>query len=391
MEFDTVPLGRVEHAGSLMDPAVIARWLRKIRTGRAIPPLIVCPTEHNTFYVFDGNHRHQALHIAFSGDTSVPLRVGILRPRAGYQFRYRWFQSYGTYVLEPSSAPPRSLCDVRACFPGHTLVLLAHPDDDMACAGLLQRLPDAIVCYATDGAPQDSFFWRSFSSQREYAQVRRREAAIALANAPGFRAEFLSDRAPALLDQQLYRALSEALDALREAVRLYRPDSLLAPAYEGGHPDHDACSFLGHLVSRLDGVPVWEMPLYHRSPSGTLVTQRFRQRNGTELALQLSPRELEGRRSMLQSYRSQYDLSRFVTAPLEYYRPQAEYDYSQPPHSGRLNYQEWQWPISPAEVCERFRACRHGIERHTSANAQHSPIPPSAEASEPLAVSAGAG
>ncbi|MFB3812615.1 MAG: hypothetical protein ACE14L_00775 [Terriglobales bacterium] len=51
----------------------------------------------------------------------------------------------------------------------------------------------------------------------------------------------------------------------------------------------------------------------------------------------------------------QDDLTAFINAPVEYFRPQPDYDYSRPPHTGILNYEAWKWPISPESVCRCFR------------------------------------
>ena len=77
--------------------------------------------------------------------------------------------------------------------------------------------------------------------------------------------------------------------------------------------------------------------------------------------LVLSPHERRNRAVAAASYRSQHDLPRFLTAAVEHYRLQAEYDYSLPPHPGTVNYQAWEWPISPAEVCRYLSAGEAGI------------------------------
>jgi LmbE family N-acetylglucosaminyl deacetylase len=237
-------------------------------------------------------------------------------------------------------------------------VLVAHPDDETGgCAGLLQHLHEPTVVFATDGAPVDSYFWRDYGSPENYAQVRRQEAAAALAVAGVHQFEFLGSYfgPGTFLDQQLHQKLSNLFELVERMVRRYRPDCLLVPAYEGGHPDHDVCSFIGSVIGGRLKIPVWEMPLYHRSDQGELVSQRFRQTNGTEMAYSLSSAEARTREAMLACYRSQRDLADYVVEPVETIRPQAHYDYQQPPHSGIVNYRAWEWPISPVDVCRHFR------------------------------------
>jgi hypothetical protein len=35
-------------------------------------------------------------------------------------------------------------------------------------------------------------------------------------------------------------------------------------------------------------------------------------------------------------------------------RPLPAYDYSLPPHTGQLNYERWQWPMTGNDVCRAF-------------------------------------
>src|SRR5512146_1622330 len=139
LEFTTVPLRHIERAGSGTDPGRVSRWLLHMQTGRAVPPPIVCRTEHEYLYVHDGNHRCAALNQLFGGDEGATLRVAVAAPKPGFHFHYRWFARYGTYVLEPvrgSHSTPRVLpADAHSVFPGRTMVLVAHPDDETACAG----------------------------------------------------------------------------------------------------------------------------------------------------------------------------------------------------------------------------------------------------------------
>jgi LmbE family N-acetylglucosaminyl deacetylase len=257
-----------------------------------------------------------------------------------------------------------------------TLVLIAHPDDETACAGLLQRLVEPTVVVVTNGAPADQFFWRFYGSRNAYAAVRRKEAMLASALRGAGQLEFLNDHAPVGLefeDQRLYRLLPQAVQVLCPIFDEFRPDVIIVPAYEGGHPDHDSCSFLGSLLGRLFAVQVWEMPLYHRSDGDELICQRFRDVDGGEQALALSAREKRTRGRMIAAYASQ-NVADFVSSDAELYRPQRAYDYAQRPYAGTLNYEAWQWPIAPSEICQAFVDCGLSISRsHAATRAQTAP------------------
>ena len=89
-----------------------------------------------------------------------------------------------------------------------TLIVVAHPDDEVIAFGaLMQRMRDAVVVFATDGAPRDDYFWKDYGSREAYARVRREEAGKAL-SIVGARPVFLDDFvAGDLVDQELFRNL----------------------------------------------------------------------------------------------------------------------------------------------------------------------------------------
>ena len=239
---------------------------------------------------------------------------------------------------------------------GRTLLLVAHPDDEsISCGGLLQRIKEPCVVFATDGAPEDEYFWRRYGSRQAYAALRKDEARAALASVGVSAVEFLADQAAApLVDQVLYKSLFAAFTALRQIAERRRPQCLLTLAYEGGHPDHDSVSFLAAQLGRAFSIPVWEAPLYHRHPDGSGAYQRFVTERDEVIEHRVSGSELEAKMRMLACYKSQFDALPSFQPDLERFRPQARYDYSRRPHAGKLNYELWQWRMTPAEVCAAF-------------------------------------
>lgn len=239
---------------------------------------------------------------------------------------------------------------------GRTLIIVAHPDDEtITCGGLLQRMKDPCVVFATDGAPEDRYFWDRFGSRERYTAVREEEAKAALASVGVDQFEFLSKQSEIpLIDQLLYRALPAAFAALSRMVERSRPECLLTLAYEGGHPDHDSVSFLGAQLGRAFGLPVWEAPLYHRNPEGEGVYQSFVEEQGEVVEHAVNGAELQAKESMLACYKSQFDSLPSFNVALERFRPQAQYDYSRRPHQGKLNYEIWRWPMTPGDVSGAF-------------------------------------
>jgi N-acetylglucosamine malate deacetylase 2 len=264
---------------------------------------------------------------------------------------------------------------------GRTMVLVAHPDDEaVGCGGLLQRVAEPVVVFCTDGAPRDEFFWRKYGARLRYARHREDEARRAMAIAGVNEMIFLAANPPSrvgasgqasgelganrlddelFVDQELCRAIPEAVSVLSTLIQRYRPEALLTMAYEGGHPDHDTCSFITPVLARDHGLPAWEFPLYHRDEREKGVFQQFIPRQGRSvddsgIELKLTASEVECKREMLAAYESQGAFLAEFSAPTERFRRQATYDYSRPPHAGRLNYEVWGWPISGSDVVRAF-------------------------------------
>jgi N-acetylglucosamine malate deacetylase 2 len=235
-----------------------------------------------------------------------------------------------------------------------TLVLVAHPDDEcITCGGLLQHMRDPVVVYATDGAPHDPYFWKKYGSREAYSRMRQDECRQALTQVGVTEIVFLADQEPRLIDQELFQNLAIAYELLAHEARRLQPQAILTMAYEGGHPDHDSCSLLARELGKELGIPVWEAPLYRRKRS-QLSVQEFLEPNGTELVHSPTPEEIERKRAMCASYPSQGDFLQVFGLEREIFRPQKQYDYSRPPHDGKLNYELWQWSMTGTQVSAKF-------------------------------------
>ena len=244
---------------------------------------------------------------------------------------------------------------------GRTLVIVAHPDDEMVgCGALLQRVREPLVLFTTDGAPRDRFFWQRYGSREAYARVRREEARKAMAEIGVTTFQFLppSDNPRQLfLDQDLFLNIPQALEAISEIVAHMHPQALLTLAYEGGHPDHDTCAFLAWWIAREHLLPVWEMPLYHRSTDGVMVKQEFILPEGNEVLFDATLGEVHRKTRGIQAYISQGDILTEFNPAVERFRPQAAYDFTRPPHPGVLNYEAWKWPMTGSQVVQAFGCC----------------------------------
>ncbi len=239
---------------------------------------------------------------------------------------------------------------------GTTVMLVAHPDDEVIGFGaLMQRMCRPIVVFATDGAPRDEQFWKPYGSRENYAEVRRQEGRAATLLG-GAQPVFLADRTrDGIADQELFRRLPAAIKAFEHLVAQIQPHALLTLAYEGGHPDHDACCFIASLIGRRAQIPVWEAPLYHRRKNGKGAVQSFHVHTGKEFELKIEGTPLATKIEMFQTYKSQKLVLDGFRPELEQFRPLADYDFTRPPLPWKLNYEHWGWKMSGEEVAAEFR------------------------------------
>jgi N-acetylglucosamine malate deacetylase 2 len=239
------------------------------------------------------------------------------------------------------------------------LVLVAHPDDEtIACAGLLQRVPASLIVFAVDGAPAGYGFERKFGTLRKYSEQRFREAECALSYLPGCAFQRLKTRREEYFpDRQLFEHLDEGANSLLAAVRPFLPDTIVSHAFEGGHIDHDACSFLASHIAQLFSLRHLEFPLYWKAADGRDVFQEFRDPRPEEVSLELSEAESAVKQRMLGEYKSQSDIVATFAANTERFRPAACYDYAHP--SWNLSYPgNWRTRRDARLVLKRFEEFR---------------------------------
>ena len=210
------------------------------------------------------------------------------------------------------------------------LVFVAHPDDEtIGCSGLLQRATGSLVVFAVDGAPPHYGFERRHGSLLKYSEARFLEASRALSLIPrcSFR-RLRRENGSYFVDQHLFQNVREAFSGLVQIAREFSPKVIVSHAYEGGHIDHDACSFLATKTAHALALRQLEFPLYWKSETGRDIFQEFRESREGEIVLELSEEEIAVKESMRAEYRTQRGMLSVFRHEQERFRSVIFTDYS---------------------------------------------------------------
>jgi LmbE family N-acetylglucosaminyl deacetylase len=252
--------------------------------------------------------------------------------------------------------PVTGICAVRN-LDVRPVLLVAHPDDEtIGASACMCRLRNSTVVFLTDGAPRDPALRspRATGSRARYARMRHDEAttALALAGVTPDRILFLGG-----VDQEAIHESAILAERFASLLPQIQPDIIITHSYEGGHPDHDVAALVATLSNRIlarenEASPeVVEMTSYHLR-DGRCVTGEFLPRDWgqgfgkEEITLQLSSEERNRKDQMLSAYVSQQVvLSGFSVGP-ERLRPAPAYDFTNPPHPGKLWYESLGWPMT---------------------------------------------
>jgi len=226
-------------------------------------------------------------------------------------------------------------------FGARILVLIPHPDDEVvAAAAAIGRAKaqgaEILALYLTDGCLSRDTMWPSRRRGHAKAVARRRAEAEQAAALLGITPIGWASRSA----RSLWRELAAVHAEIKAAIIAHRPDQIWVPAYEGGNPDHDGLNALGQLFTKQ--LSVLEFAEYNFF-DGKTGAQTFPYPNGAETIIALTEAERARKRELLKLYASEQNNLFFVGVERESFRPLASYDYSQPPHGGKLWYARFQW------------------------------------------------
>ncbi|MGH7125659.1 MAG: PIG-L deacetylase family protein [Stellaceae bacterium] len=248
------------------------------------------------------------------------------------------------------------------------LILVPHPDDEVVgCAIAVARARAAgseiSSLYLTTGIPAKERVWPWRRASYSALVARRREEANRAAASLGISPAGFLDWPSRTLKSHL----DEAVAAISRTLAERGIDEIWAPAWEGGHQDHDVTNFLAaHFVGKAS---VREFAEYNLA-GGRVRSQTFPQTNGTEEVLTLTAVEASLKAELLAIYRSEQMNLRYVRLAQESLRPLARYDYRAAPHPGRLFCERFRWvPVRhPSVDFERSETVRAALAAWSGAS-----------------------
>ena len=196
------------------------------------------------------------------------------------------------------------------------LVVLAHPDDEIACGGLAQRLPPtARFLWVTDG---DALAEGAGLRRPEYAAARHleSEAAMGAIGVSVDRLRFLGNSEVGIFEalarcaakpnarHDVFEHARSLARQITAEVLAFRPEVVFTVAWQGAHPVHD----LVHLLVRSALAPLpetllFEMPLF--DPWGVLPLRFPPWHQGPVHEVRLTSDEAAAKRRMTRCWPSQ--------------------------------------------------------------------------------------
>ncbi|MBV9008008.1 MAG: PIG-L family deacetylase [Verrucomicrobia bacterium] len=220
------------------------------------------------------------------------------------------------------------------------MIIVAHPDDEVI--GIGSRLPDlrsSMFVHGTTGAAAEEV---------NYSRQRASELASALRLA-GLHPRQLRPLGHA--DQTLSHRLAELVGELAALVSTEKPQAIFTHPYEGGHPDHDSIAFAVHAACAAVHSPaaVMEIASYHQGRDGIRTGEFLPDGSSPCLTLQLSAEERVLKQQLLDCFESQRETLRYFGTATERFRIAPRYDFTRPPHEGRLFYENFNWGVRSGE------------------------------------------
>jgi LmbE family N-acetylglucosaminyl deacetylase len=224
---------------------------------------------------------------------------------------------------------------------GRILILTPYRDDEVAACAIATHCAVAFgarvfVLRLTTGVPPPASPWRWERAAYMERIWRRQGETLEAARLLGI--EIVGFRETAV--RRLRFDLDAAFSDIVAAIARCHADAVWVPAFEGAHQDHDVANAL--VACGAGSVPVWEFAEYNYA-GGRVRSNRFASDRGGEVAIMVTPREAQLKRTALACYKSERRNLVHIAADREACRPLPPHDYGSRPHPGRLFRERFHW------------------------------------------------
>ncbi|MHB1544853.1 MAG: PIG-L deacetylase family protein [Gammaproteobacteria bacterium] len=230
----------------------------------------------------------------------------------------------------------------------NVLLLLAHNDDEyFSSLHIINEVKSGnrvLVAYLTHGSIY------GVDSETRVAESTRVLIRLGIHPADIFLLGYENDIFDGRLSERIVDGYEILCSRISEELRI---DRMYVMAWEGGHPDHDACHMIGVAYARTRNLrqQLYEFPAYHAVRSRLKSSGVMKFINSNLDTLSTAPNRVNGFRALClaSSYKSQ--LSTFLAllpgsatqlllrGYQECRRVPEDRDYTQPPHNGTLLYE----------------------------------------------------
>jgi len=218
------------------------------------------------------------------------------------------------------------------------LFIAPHPDDELVGATFIIKKillkKNLIIFFPTNGvlSKEEMWFWEK-KKYKKKKKLRNEEMKKSL-QLLGVKKFFMQD----IPTRELKENIEKTFRKINFLVKNHKIDTIFCPAYEGGHQDHDVSNF---ICSRLqNSSKVYEYPEYNFS-KGQINCNEFIKPTKNQVTLKLSVNEKKEKIKLLEIYNSEKENLDYLHLEKECYRELYHYDYSQPPHIGKLFYRRF--------------------------------------------------
>ena len=219
------------------------------------------------------------------------------------------------------------------------LFIIPHPDDEIvgSCSIIRRHKCDAkkiFLFFITNGvlSKDHVWFWKKDQIEK-MVKIRKKELKLSL-KMLGLEDYFFQN----IHTRTLKEKISETYNKIKKIIQLKKIDTIFCPAYEGGHQDHDVSNF---ICSRLrNSTGVYEYAEYNFS-KGRINCNKFVKSTKNEITIKLSEKEKKEKIKFLKIYNSEKGNLNYLHLNEECYRKIYNYDYTKPPHHGKLFYRRF--------------------------------------------------